>query len=627
MIVPGRLAPAQRAQLAPVSQAEGWAWTLPIPVRAYARAERTTADGTRHAVAYLRLAHAVPDLPRVLAAALPEPLQWEDERADVAPPCAEPPCRGAARARLLDPRTLRIEHGMPPPAGEDSSCAALLAQHPEALEVSVRAGALPGSPLRETRTLLRQTAGGIGRTTERHYASEEAAARAMRELLHGGDELGSFGGLPITSFPQRAGPVIAQRAEVALELLALARDDADRLATARTEAGPPGAIAGLDPADTAAVQRLLEAELARPVAPDPSAARAHDQLLEALLVRARTEAPADPVLLEQQFRLRLRGLAAGGDPRGPGQLAELALARGLGEAARWRLRRREALAHYDLAALAEALARDLSLPRDVARRAARELGDALRRGAPYASAERAFVGARELTRAAEARPRDLHAVRLPVVDLVRLLALLAESAVEGDLTVSLLVPGGHAAADLGALPLTSGATAGGGTPGLFFLAEHARPAQLAALGRALALSTEDGAFRALVGFQRAGRRTAHWVAGRRSGSTLAIAALSRPLGGLRWALVTRLALAPLAQLTGAIYPPDELLVSAADPSEALVVRAAAERTPRLRCAQETTLVRCRGELDDHEAARRGLVEVARALLGPEARALWSGTAR
>jgi hypothetical protein len=469
------------------------------------------------------------------------------------------------RATWLDPRTLRVERGTLV-AGE-SGCAPVLRSHPRALELAARPPSIASGELRETRVVLQPQANGIERTSTRRYASSEAAERALRAALRGQEELPTLAGVPADGFGERVDDTLVQRTFASFADLQLALDDRAR----RT----------INPADRASVYAAFDAAPER-----------HEELLLA----ARAKAPNDEGLLRRHFQLLFAR-----DPRAAYELA--------GQGAAWELRKRAALARFDEAALARALERAHAL-RD-GTRMARELAAKSEASFddPAPRQERAEYTFLAAARIAKARtPRAVLDVRVAVLELPRLLTTLAQ-AVHEEAGVELLV----------FTPIEGDATtSGAGRPAQ--LLTGADDAQLRALGHALAAATEDGPFELRMAFAQ---RTTLLLAGRREGGWLLIDSGSRVLRAQRWDAIERLLAAPLRQLTGSAFPPDELVIEARDEAELGALEQSASRTAK--CSRSDLSLHCRGGLADANAARRALLAVVRDQLGAEARLLWSGS--
>ncbi|HEX5660616.1 MAG TPA: hypothetical protein VFX59_25660 [Polyangiales bacterium] len=476
--------------------------------------------------------------------------------------CGLGPC-DPARAAWLDARTLRVERGRL--SEGESACAPMLREYPRALELAARPPSIASGELRETQLVLEPRAGGLERTSRRRFASPEAAERALRAVLRGQEELPMLGGVPAEDFGERVGDRLEQRAYASFADLQLALDERTRQRT-------------IDPSDRASVYAAFDAAPER-----------HEELLLA----ARARAPQDDGLLRRHFQLLFAR-----DPRAALELA--------GQGPAWELRKRAALARFDEQALARALEQAHSL-RD-GTRMARELAEkntaAFEDPAPREErAEYAYLAAAQIAKVRVAR--GPLAARVAVLELPRLLATLAE-AVRAPIAVELLV-------------FTADAnTLGAGRPAQLHTA--ADDAQLRALGKALASATEEGPFELRLSFSQ---RATLAISGRREGGWLLIDSGSRALRGLRWDAIERLVAAPLRQLTGSAFPPDELTIEARDEAELGALEQSASRVAR--CSRAGLSLHCRGGLADASAARRALLAVVHDQLGADARLLWSGS--
>ncbi len=473
-------------------------------------------------------------------------------------------CDGCAPVRTSwgDAQTLRVERGTL--VEGECACAPLLREHPGALELAVRPPPL-ASELRETRVLLEARPHGIERTSTRRYASPEAAERALHAALRGQEELPTLAGVPANGFGSQAGDALTQRTFASFADLQLALDDQRRKHS-------------VDPTDRASVYAAFDAAPARS---------------EELLLAARAKAPRDDGLLRRHFQLLFAK-----DPRAAWKLAEQ------GEGEPWQLRKRAALSRFDEAALAKALQRAHPL-RDGAR-LAHELAQRewVAFEDPASAEERAEYTFLAAARIAKARvARSVLALRLPVTQAVRVLTTLAQAAREEDVAVEVLVF------------TPTGSTSGAGRPAHLLTA--ADDAQLRGLGNALAL--EEGPFELRITFAQ---RATIALAGRREGGWLLIESGSRALRGLHADAIERLVVAPLGQLNGSAFPPDELVIEARDEAELGSLEQSASRVTR--CRREGLTLRCRGGLADASAARRALLAVIRDQLLGDARLLWSG---
>jgi hypothetical protein len=625
--LPTRVSRARRALLAQASYSERLPWSLDLDVLAYARADRSDPSGTRISREYVRFATV--DRTRVVAElerALARPIVWDGV------PSAREPCEGEltcvpVEARFVDARTVELARGAwLHDRTAESACVGLLIAHPTALEVSLRENTVTGSELRDTTAVLAFSGDGVERTISKRYASEQAAERASSAARRGEDELPSLSGSGTSEPGRRRGDRIEQRVLASFDELELAAHDQQRARALAGELDAPRPLGQLEPGDSEAVRAAFDRALPTLRRAGPTGAEAARWL--ELLARAQAAAPSDDGLARRLYQLQL---SVRGDARAAHAVAERSLHARLGEAAAWELAQRAALAHFDAERLRVELARAHQLPVDQARRMADELASKVAGGHDYERAEWAYLTARGLASAARKLKRSTVALRLPLNELARTLALLAQASDEhGDLGVHLLALG--ALVDLPQAQaieaLWSERTIGGGRPGLVLAASTWDDVPLRALGRALALQTSDGPLTLAIGLERIGARTRTTLVltGRRQGAELVVDQLSRSLRGLAWERLARLLVAPLTQLQGALYPPDELTIVAEDGDEAVAVRAAAESEARIVCTTEGLTVRCRGPLADQGAARRALLAVVRRVLARDARSLWSDEA-
>lgn len=654
-IAPGRLPSALRPFARLVSASAPLPWSLGLDVELYQRAELLDAQGRRTVVEALRLRGASrPAIVAELGRALARPVAWDAEAARAT--CAGEPTCTPLRARFLDPATVLLVQGpADTSAGEalaepcaallgdacapactssfEAGCAAradpcsgLLAREPRAFEASLRMSQATG-PVRGSEVVLAYRDDGFARLSRKRYADPGSAERAQRGALTGHDELPLFAGVAARSFGERRGALVEQTSFVSLEELALARADEARQTL-------PTRIEQVDPRDTARVRALYDAH----AGPERVAE------LDALLTRARAHAERDEGLLRRHYELKLAALD---DAAAALAIAEHALRSGLGDAAAWELRLRAALARRaDERALADELASAHGLPRELASRMARELVHKIVLdprtvlGSDYERAEWAFLLAQRLAGDVKRLPRVPLALTVPIAQLARVFAYLAQgSEAAGEIGVHVLVLGASARREP---PASAGAalgnlergtsnfaswleTGGAGRAARVAAATGWDDARLLALGRELASEPEDGPLEVWIGLERLGAkgRIALALSGRRVGSSFVVERASRPLPSLRWPAIERLLLAPLAKLSNATYPPDALVVLAADEQEALRVVEAAERTPRVACTQEGAAVQCRGPLTEARAAEHALLGTVRALLALDARKLWT----
>jgi len=348
-----------------------------------------------------------------------------------------------------------------------------------------------------------------------------------------------------------------------------------------------------------------------------------------LIERARARLPDDVGLCRRHYQLEL---TLRRDPRAAYGVARDALTRRLADPLAWQLRARAALALFDEVGLRSALLTAHALSPAAASRMAHVLSERARGGADYERAEWAQLAAQRLVRQSSRARRAAVSLPLPLAELPRLLAYLAQSQLpQLDLGVHLLATADQLRASDDSrggseLPWVED-TSWGARPAVMLAATSWDDTQLRALGSALARRSDDGGLELMLGFEAIGarQRTTLLIAGRREGATLRIEQLSASLSRLDWSRVERLLAAPLRALVGATFPPDELAITALDASEAARIASAAQAASTVTCAFDGPIVRCRGPLSDAHAARRALLGVTAALLHDEAAALWSGT--
>lgn len=634
--LPAELPEPIRMLMELVSQADRLPWELGIPVLAYARAEVTLADERSVRVDYLRFESRDRVAIREAVAKVDErALSWGQE----APACAGELTCVSVGAEFLDDQTVRLATG---PLPEDfeldvghGRCALLLRELPDAVEVSARQGAglfdsreLVGS---ETALFVRTRV--IERLSRRHFLSPALAARAARRLATGAEDGALFAGIPVRSQVTVDKSVLEQRSEQSLEELWLNVEDQSRLqrALAAERKAEEGAIDPDESFERVTPDRVLahveQALLNLPQAAGPRATEV--RRLERIVARARIDAKGHEGLARRQFYLRCQLLA---DGRGALEIADARLAEG-GDVAHWQLARRMALARFDAHRLALELQRTFAMSGTDAARAASELMQRAQAGEDYERAEWALVTAHALlARARGVKQAHVREVRLPLELLPRLFGYWARlgKAGEGrDLGVHLLAFGVRSQ-----LTLTPDAqlwaqdTKVKGREASVFAATTWEEDALVAQGRTLAQRFSDGPFEVVVGIDRVGTLKGGalaLLAGRLEGQVLVVEEASAALSHVSWDVVARALVEPLAALKGSVFPPDELVLTAVSASEADVLRRAAESAGDLVCSFEGLVLRCRGGVGDVRAASRGLLRTARAALGADAHALWSGS--
>lgn len=632
---PAQLAPQVRAGMAGFSQASGLPWTLEVPVEAYARAEVATADLHTATVEYLRV-------PEAYSGQLEEAVRKADARSlelggqDRA--CAGELTCVPVRVERVDPRTLRItrrwdEVQAPSErdAAAESRCAALLKGAEDALEVSARSATTPRerSELEATETLLLARDGYVERVTRRHFRSPALAARALRQVKTGGEEMPRFLGAPVPVTHDLRGQVLEERARISVDDLSLALADQERLAEALHAERAPYASAPDSP------ERAL-AEVKDALAALPGEEPARTALLLALdrrLSAARRAHPRSEPLARQHYDLRLTLLK---NPRGALAIAEQQHASG-GDASYWQLATRAALAWVDEPRLRAALARAYGLKAAEAASMARVLADQVRAGENYERAEWAVTTAHTLA----ARKRKSPMARVApepwaLAQLPRLLSVWARlSSVHGrrDLGVHIVAFGTRAHAEPAPeAGLWAADTRVSGRAASVLSAATWEDSQLLAQGRALRARFAPGPLELWVGLDAieevspATRRgTLLSFSGElREDGTFIVREVTRSLAGVDFARVRAYLAEPLSRLGGAVFPPDPLELEARNEEDLARLIQAAELGPEVRCAATGLALRCAGAPHDGRAAFFALLRVARALLGPDAEAPWAG---
>ena len=623
-VLPSRLAPEQRPLAALVSLADPLPWSLTSEVEAYARGEQEDASGRRSVAELVRFrAAARSAIEADLARAFGQEVEWRARDDETGASCEGELTCLPILGRFIDPRTVLLERGRwSDGEGSIEPCTALLARDPAIFEVSARSAAGSGNELVGAEMAIRREREGFARYGYRRYLDPGSAERVLQGALSGHDELPVFAGVTSTSFGERRGSLIEQRAFVSFDELAISLHDRARLDDAQ-QAARQTPVEHVDAHDAEAVKATFDLQRTRVFAAGPQSEEV--RALDALLAHARALAPADEGLLRRHYELQLALLR---NPRAALATAEEGTRLADGDALSWQLRMRAALAHVDEARLRGELARAHKLPRESAARMARELVQRAARGWDHERGEWAFLSARQLAAGVARAPRAPLTLRLPLAELGRVFAYVARS-VEGrsDVGVQVLVLGGsEQSADAArAEGPWRAETSGAGRAGTIVAATTWDDAQLLALGKALLESTPSGPVELLIGVEQLGgsARTAVALSGQRVGDELTIEGASRTLAHFHWPKLKRLLIEPLSRLVGATYPPDVLTVTATDRDEALEVTRAALGEPRVRCTSEGLVVTCGGALADQGAAARALLAVARALLEEDGRALWS----
>ncbi len=640
---PAELPEPIRGLMGLVSQSDRLPWAIQAPLVAYARVEVALPDERKVRVDYLRF--GIRDRAAIRAA-----VNAADERqlnwGEGAPACAGELTCVEVGAAFLDPHTVRLATG---PLPEDFAfevgsgrCAHLLAELPDAVEVSAREG--PGlfdrRELLGTESALFVRARSVERLIRRHFLSPALSARAARRLATGAEEGALLAGIPVRSSFRVDEAILEQRSEQSLEELWLGVEDRSRLerALAVERKAEEGAIDPEEAFERVAPERVLaHVEQALLKLPQAGAARETElHRLARMLARARTAAPQHDALARREFQVRCDLL---GDGLRALTLADARIAAGA-DAGYWQLARRRALARFDVPRLATELARAHGMSDREVARAAAELARQVQRGDDYERAEWALLTAHSMLSRARgakrARPRELKGaaareVRLALELVPRLFAYWARLGPAGearDLGIHLVAFGTRAPQDL---PPDARHWAQDthvkGRDASVFAATTWEDEALNAQGRALARRLDPGPLELLVAIQplTAPKRGAQLIlAGHVEGSEFVVDELSAALSHVHWDTLARGLLKPLGALHGSVFPPDELVFEALTASELDAARRAAEEVGDLACSTEGLAMRCRGGVGDVRAAARGLLRSARVVLGADANALWSG---
>jgi hypothetical protein len=267
---------------------------------------------------------------------------------------------------------------------------------------------------------------------------------------------------------------------------------------------------------------------------------------------------------------------------------------------------------------------------------AEEVAQKVARAQDHERAEWAFLTARNLcqrgARRSAAAQRIAALPTLPLAELPRLLVYLARLSGERDqqaFGVHILARGSDAlGAGDGPSAWSEDSGACGG-PGRVLAAASFEDAPLLAQGGLLARHFPDGELELLLALDPLAGGSATEgptlrMRGRVEAGLFSVHEIGKALRDVRWPLVERYLLAPLATLRGSLFPPDEWAVEAGSSELALSMLAAARGESAASCANDGLIVRCRGSFADPRAAARALRRAAGAVLGDENRALWSG---
>lgn len=634
VIRPAQVPAKSRALVLLLSQAEQVPWGLDLPVTAYARAELQPGADRRRVVELLRVRGSDPQTIRdQLTERAGRPITWGGDG---------PVCRGAlpcftVRARFIDNQTVRIASGAWPydaGAGE-SPCAKLLRAHPDAAEVTERVAmrALSSvSTARSTQLLLFTTEQGVERLERKVFPDDGGARRAARLAASGTLDLPNMAGLPVMETATTHGAMLERRSRLSWDDLRLALADRGRMRRAMSyDEAVRGAGSGeLALSDLKAVHATVDLRLRALSGIGGAEREAAAESLRVLLERARREHPRDARLARKLYGLLLRELRR---PAAAREVADSVLASHPDDEEGWKLLRRAALARADREQLALALRRAHKLSPFQAKRMAEELARRVSEGEDYERAEWAFLSSLDLDRLAAQEPlQAVRGVSLDLVSLPRVVGHLAaltsfESAPLGlhlQVRGALRIDGLEAPSEHEQLWLR----ATGDTPTLVGAVPIADDAKLAALGKALQDRLAEGPLELVVQVRALGRGSSQQhtallrLSGRLSEGRIQVNAASRAARKIRWARVTRYLAAPLGNMKGRVFPPEELVVLAESESVARALTRAGNEQG-VRCFAEGIEVRCRGAFHDSTLAHRALRAIGRIALRQEVQMLWS----
>ncbi len=635
VVLPDRVASAERPLLFLVSQVDRLPWALRTQVTAYARAELTPRSDRRRMVELIRFAGGSnTQIRRDLKQHAERRWTWEDESVQ---------CEGvltcyAAHARFVDARTVRISTGDWP--YEDNSrggdCGSLLNRVPHAIEVSARRGQ-DNPELGNVERWITKTRSGVERVERRIYADAGSAERARMRQLTGYHDLPLMAGVPVQSQLEIDGHALVQTARVTWDDLSLVVQDQERLRgmLAGKEKAALAHDDQLEVTDAEGVRAHVDARRAAIEKEAPAQRRESLLSLRTLLARARLAHPLDEGLARRLFALNMLDLS---DTRAALQVAEAMIRGGSPQALAWELSLRSALAHVDETKLRQQLIRAHHLPPADAAKMADVLARQVRAGQDYERAEWAFLIARTLSRRAHAGPArlvDAPPLALSPGLLVRTLATLAVAAAEPAheaIGIHVLITGEQ-------LPestthttprddsLWVERTESLGRQAIALAATSWDAPQIRALSVAIDTLTPDVA-EIWVGFdplqhpQKAG--TLVRLAVHRTEQGFVLDRVSRNVAHASWPSLVRQVAEPLLRLNGSVFPPDVLSIEARSPEELAQWSAAVARVDGLTCTVDGLILECRGALHDSLAAERALRAIVRASLSPEVRIFTSG---
>jgi hypothetical protein len=628
---PALLSPQRRALVARVAQAHPLAWGERPSVRVFAGIERRDANGDRRATWLLRADDAVSSLRASLEAQRLLTVRWE----------AEARCRGvhcAARASLGADGVVRITSGPPDTRGDDPSrgatnpCVALARSEPEALEVSVSLGTVPGV-LRESRILRVE---GERLLYEERLATRgpDATARALAWLeaaenarIHTVFQDGVFRRVERIAGASE----IVLRSEADFDGLALRAEDERRLAEAleaEHARSAPLALADVDFSDVELVgaQRALREARIQGLR---GGARAN--AVDELAVLLEVAQAANPDDVETARALVLLRLHERGEGAEAALLAADMAARDPLGARTWRALEREGYALAGDARLAGALVRDGIAAAVESERVAADATASRRQGLAYAWAEGGAIVGRRFEALAATAPVEripetpLGFVGLPAA-LVRLLWMGAPDphtpfAVYVFLHAESPANPAHVSSSDPRRPMRISSLRGAESL-LVAARSDEGPESLAELGAELA--------RGLVGAGRAELAIAFvpleavvfapsvfvLLRGEVRGDALVADGVSRTAATLDWARVADVLVKPLGVLAQR-FPLPTIEIALRDQGE---VRRGLERVVDVDCRPEGTRLRCVGP--DARALADAVHAIASPLFATGPRALW-----
>ncbi len=630
VVLPGRVALAERPLLSLVSQVDRLPWALRTQVTAYARAELTPRSDRRRVVELIRFAGgSAAQLRKDLTQHADRKWTWDDEPIQ----CDDVLTCFAARARFIDARTVRVSTGDWP--YEDGSrggdCLGLLERFPKAIEVSARRGN-ENPELGNVERWLTKTESGVQRVERRFYADARSAERARLKQVTGYNDLPLMGGVPVQAQFHVEGQTLAQTAHVSWDDLWLVVEDQERLRRMLQGVETPAKVHddAIEVADAEQVRAHVDARISALEHEEPAGHRESLLSLRELLVRARLVHPLDEGLARRLFSLSMFGLD---EPRAALVVAETMIAGGSTQALAWELSLRRALAQVDEIKLRQQLVHAHNVSPAEAAKMASSLARAVRAGQDYERAEWAFLIARTLSQRAHAmRLVSAPALVLSPGLLVRALATLAIAAAEPAheaIGIHVLIMGSDLATDTTKRDdsLWIQRTEALGVPALALAATSWDAPQVLALAQAidqLAPSTAE----IWVGFdplQHPARPgTLVRLAMHRDEQGFVLDRLSKNVAHANWSGLVRQVAEPLMRLQGAVFPPDALSIEARNAEELSQYSAAVARVDGVTCNPDGLTLECRGTLHDGPAAERALRAIVRSVLAPEVRIFTSG---